>query len=68
MIDQLLCLSSLAAKTPFVKLSENMDSDYIFSLYADEGISDLYDIPLPLTGAHLVAGENEELFDEEEDL
>lgn len=33
------------AKTPFVKLSENMSTQYAYSLYEEEGICDLFDIP-----------------------
>lgn len=38
--------SLFAAKTPFVKLSENMSTQYAYSLYEEEGICDLFDIPL----------------------
>lgn len=56
-----------SAKTPFIKLSENMSSDYpYFSLYEDEGISDLYDITLPPSTTTLIADEEEEVYDEED--
>lgn len=43
-----------------------MSSDYpYFSLYEDEGISDLYDITLPPSTTTLIADE-EEVYDEED--
>lgn len=46
-----------------MKLSEKMSSAYPFSLYSDEGISDLFDITLP---ASKLVAENEEIYFEDD--
>lgn len=52
-----------------MKLSENMSSDYTFSLYQEEGVSDLFDINIPRKSpaSQLIADASEELFEDEEE-
>lgn len=50
-----------------MKLSDHMSNDYQFTMHSDEGISDLFDIPLP-GPPNLAAGEDEEMIEEDDEV